>query len=31
MVNQQCVSITVRKGIWDALNEIGSQKEDDND
>ncbi len=27
MANQKCVSITVRKGIWDALNEIGSQKE----
>ena len=29
MANQQCVSITVRKGIWDALNEIGCQKEID--
>jgi hypothetical protein len=29
MANQKCVSITVRKGIWDALNEIGSQKEID--
>ena len=29
MANQECVSITVRKGIWDALNEIGSQKEID--
>jgi hypothetical protein len=29
MANQKCVSITVRKGIWDAFNEIGSQKETD--
>lgn len=29
MANQKCVSITVRKGIWDALNEIGSEKEID--
>jgi hypothetical protein len=29
MANQKCVSITVRKGIWDAFSEIGSQKEID--
>lgn len=29
MANQKCVSITVRKGIWDAFNAIGSQKEID--
>ncbi len=29
MANQKCVSITVRKGIWDALNEIGTKKEID--
>ena len=29
MANQKCVSITVRKGIWDALNEVGSRKEID--
>jgi hypothetical protein len=27
MANQKCISITVRKGIWDAFNEIGSKKE----
>ena len=29
MANQKCVSITVRKGIWDAFNEIGTQKKID--
>jgi len=29
MANEKCVSITVRKGIWDALNEIGSKKKND--
>jgi hypothetical protein len=29
MENQKCVSITVRKGIWDAFNEIGSRKKND--
>lgn len=29
MTNQNCVSLTVRKGIWDAFSEIASQKEVD--
>ena len=29
MGNDNCVSLTVRKGIWDAFSEIASQREGD--
>jgi hypothetical protein len=29
MANQKCVSITIRKGIWDAFIEMASQREVD--
>ena len=29
MPNDKCVSLTVRKGIWDAFSEIASEKEVD--
>ena len=29
MTNDSCVSLTVRKGIWDAFGEIASQREVD--
>jgi len=29
MANDNCVSLRVRKGIWDAFNEIASEKEAD--
>ena len=29
MTNENCVSLTVRKGIWDAFGEIASQREVD--
>ncbi len=29
MTNDNCVSLTVRKGIWDAFGEIASQREVD--
>ncbi len=29
MANDKCVSLTVRKGIWDAFSEIASEKEVD--
>jgi len=29
MPNQSCISLTVRKGIWNAFSEMASQKEGD--
>ena len=29
MANDNCVSLTVRKGIWDAFNEIASERKVD--
>ena len=29
MGNDNCVSLTIRKGIWDAFSEIASQREGD--
>ena len=29
MANDKCVSLTVRKGIWDAFSEIASKREVD--
>ena len=29
MANHNCASLTVRKGIWDAFNEIASEREVD--
>ena len=29
MVNDKCISLTVRKGIWDAFSEMASEREVD--